>query len=229
MGTVSEQTPAFVPEDEIIDLSNETQVDTSVSHKGTKWMALILIIAWAAYFIFGMKVIAPTLYHIRKTFQVMLIDLIITLPVGIVALIISIVKNKGKNSQGQQLKPGAVRTLYVLEIMITWTLVYAINMAGIDEGSIGAVFGNILIGILCFMEVAYAIGAFIAISITWSRQGKELIAQAILRGFAISFLSGFLVGLLRPILYVVFLVGIVGSIILMKSVDPAGNGIMKDE
>ncbi len=88
---------------------------------------------------------------------------------------------------------------------------------------------KILIGILCFVEIAYAIGAFAAISITWSRQGKELIAQTILRGFAISFLSGFLVGLLRPVLYVVFIVGIVGSIILMKSVDPAGNGILKDE
>lgn len=223
------QTPVPAPADEIIDLSNETQVDTSVSHKGTKRMVLILIVAWAAYFIFGMTVIAPTLHSIRKTFQIMLIDLIITLPVGIVTLFISIAKNKDKGSRRPQLQPGAVRTLYVLEIMITWTLVYAINIAGIDEGSIGAVFGNILIGILCFVEIAYAIGAFAAISITWSRQGKELIAQTILRGFAISFLSGFLVGLLRPVLYVVFIVGIVGSIILMKSVDPAGNGILKDE
>ena len=54
-------------------------------------------------------------------------------------------------------------------------------------------------------------------------------AKEILRGYAISFLSAFLVGLLRPVLYVVFAVGIVGSIILMKSVDPAGNGILKEE
>lgn len=218
--------PVFVSEDEVIDLSQDTQVDTSVSHKGTKRMVLILCIVWVAYFIFGMKVIAPTMYHIDKPLQVMLIDLIITLPVGVAALIISVLKNKGKGGRQTGLVPGAVRTLYVLEIMITWTLVYAIDMAGIEDGG---VFASILIGILCFVEIVYAIGAFIGISITWSRQGKELIAKAILRGFAVSFLSAFLVGLLRPVLYVVFVVGIVGSIILMKSVDPAGNGILKEE
>lgn len=212
------------PEDEFIDLSQETQVDTSVSHKGTRRMVLILCIAWAAYFIFGLEVIAPTMYHINKTLEVMLMDLIITLPVGIVAFVISLVKKKGSN--GRKLVPSAVRTLYVLEIMITWTLVYVIDMVGIEDEN---VFAAILIEILCFVEAIYAIGAFIGISITWSRQGKELIAGAILRGFAISFLSAFLVGLFRPVLYVLFIVGIVGSIILMKSVDPAGNGILKDE